>query len=223
MNKAKKAAVRFRKKYGLYRITYDSLKKAAKELGYSVILFGGSAADEDVDELIDALGVSKFAEGSKGFTYADKNYRLIFIHSGLSENERCVVLSHELGHVVCKHLGHSPVIGNDVAEEKEANDFSFYLLNPGFFQKVVIAFHEHKKRAIIISVAAVLVLFITAGLSYSAYESQFYGKYYVTSTGYKYHLKSCKYIKNKRNIKRFTKKQKELGSYSPCEVCLPNE
>ena len=223
MNKAKKAAIGFRKKYGLYRITYDRLKKTAKKLGYSVILFGGSTADEDVDELIDALHVSKFAESSKGFTYANKDYRLIFIHGGLSENERRVVLSHEIGHVVCEHLGHYPVIGNDVAEEKEANDFSFYLLNPGLFQKLAICLHEHKKWAVAVSVAAVLMLSIAAGISYTAYENQFYGRYYVTPTGYKYHLRSCKYIRNKKNIKRFTKKQKELGSYTPCEVCLPNE
>lgn len=223
MNKAKKEAKLVIRKYGTCNFSYGDLKKVSSDFGYTIVKFNNIENNEDVAALIDALGITDIARVSKGFTYSDNHYRLIFIHEALSEYEKRIVLSHEIGHIVCKHLDHSLVIGCDIIEEKEANDFSYYLLNPGFFQKVAVRLCSDKKKLVIIIVSAVLILTAAAAVSYGIYEKQFYGEYYVTATGSKYHLKSCRYLKGKTDIKRFTVKQKDSGNYSPCEVCLPNE
>lgn len=70
-------------------------------MGYTVIYFNNVLNDKNVTELIEALGLSLISERSKGFTYTDDNYRLIFIHEELADKEAAVVLAHELGHIRC--------------------------------------------------------------------------------------------------------------------------
>ena len=45
---------------------------------------------------------------------------------------------------------------------------------------------------------------------------------YVTSTGECYHKKECIFIKNKTNTRKLAKEEFEKGTYSPCDMCLPN-
>lgn len=44
------------------------------------------------------------------------------------------------------------------------------------------------------------------------------GEYYVTSSGTKYHLKNCKYLKNKSNVRQTSDPESE--GYSPCSFCI---
>jgi hypothetical protein len=46
---------------------------------------------------------------------------------------------------------------------------------------------------------------------------------YITYTGECYHKKECIFVKNKTNIKRLTKEEFESGTYSPCDMCLPDK
>lgn len=43
---------------------------------------------------------------------------------------------------------------------------------------------------------------------------------YVTSSGKKYHLSGCRYIKNKTNIKSLSQSEAQYLGYSPCSVCF---
>lgn len=64
------------------------------------------------------------------------------------------------------------------------------------------------------------------GENIKAFEStakKYYGEYYITSTGNKYHDKDCGYVKGKDNIERLTVEQYESGEYEPCGKCLPSE
>ncbi len=213
----------FVKKYKIEDVSYFSLKNAAKEMGYTIIEFNHISNEKNVQIIIDSLNIQEIAARSKGFTYADKNYRLIFINENLNESEKILVLSHELGHIFCSHLNSETVIGRDVREEYEANEFSHYLLNQGAWQKCHRALVKNKRMVI----AALIVLAIVTSLFSAAAiykkEQSYYDNYYITETGYKYHKKGCIFIKNKTNIRRLTKEQYETGKYTACKMCLPDE
>lgn len=221
-SKGKTEAKKFLEKYNLWDITSQNLKRICDDMGYTVVEFNHIYNDENVKTLLEALNIKKYAESSKGFTYADKNYRLIFLHDGLSEEEKTVVLSHEIGHVCCGHFNTAPILGKDVFEEYEANEFSRYILQrreKGGFSKT---FFKHKKLAAFL---AALVVF--AGIAYGAFslaerQKSYYGEFYVTPQGESYHEKECIFIKNKTTARRLTKEEFESGKYKPCRICIPH-
>lgn len=222
-NNIKKLAKKFRKKYRLASVDYRALKKAAVNMGYTVIEFNSICNEEDVETVVQNLNLSENLQKSRGFTYVSAEYRLIFINEDLSDEEKMIVLSHELGHVVCEHFLTAPIIGNDVKAEFEANEFSHYLLKSRGFTKVknVMAVH---RRALI---ASVLMLCLVVG-SLTAYfiirdRNLYMDNLYVTSTGERYHKKDCIYVKDKTNVKRLTKEDFDKDIYSPCNVCLPDD
>ena len=53
-------------------------------------------------------------------------------------------------------------------------------------------------------------------------NNSYYGEYYITENGTKYHEKDCMIIKDKNNTQRLTKSDYESGDYEPCQVCLPD-
>ncbi len=60
----------------------------------------------------------------------------------------------------------------------------------------------------------------TVSVSLSTSEAQAASKVYITPTGTKYHLKSCRTIKNSKLTKLTVKKAAKLG-YAACKVCNP--
>lgn len=162
-----KAVLRFRKECGLKSVDYKSLFKAAEKLGFTVIEFGGTVNDINVKNLIEALGLEAQTELTKGFTYVQGDYRLVFINAALSEREKTIVISHELGHIVLGHIGHRSFTGQDVQDEYEANEFSNFLLKSD--NKLFVAFSCYKgavitAAAVIIILTAVTLLLTSPGL-----------------------------------------------------------
>lgn len=213
----------FMRKYKIEDVTYLSLKNAASEMGYTIIEFNHISNEKNVQIIIDSLNIQEITTHSKGFTYADKNYRLIFINENLNESEKVLVVSHELGHIFCSHLNSETIMGKDVRDEYEANEFSHYLLNQGVLQKSCRAFVKNKRKlTAVLTVLAIATSLIGATAIYRREES-YSGNYYITETGYKYHKKECVFIKNKTNVKRLTREQYETGKYAPCKMCLPQK
>ena len=62
------------------------------------------------------------------FTYFSDKHRLVFINENLNEDEKTVVLAHEQGHIWNGHFSSKSVIGHDVMQEYQANEFEHYLL-----------------------------------------------------------------------------------------------
>ena len=56
----------------------------------------------------------------------------------------------------------------------------------------------------------------------AAQENRYYGDYYVTISGQKYHTKECFTISGSESAHRITKAEHESGQYSSCSICLPN-
>ncbi|GEM_PF-855496 len=206
-------------------ITYRTLTAAIERDGYTVVEFNGVDDPQPVQRLLRALRLPPNALRSRGFTYADSCYRIIFVHQDLSDSEKKLVLAHEIGHVVCGHMGTGTVIGNDVRQESDAAAFAQRLCADNT-QKTARrkAFLRAHKKAVCLSLALVLLLAVGTGAALSVAKiNSYYGRYYVTESGSKYHLADCRYVKTKTNAHRLTKTEYESGEYTPCSVCLPGE
>lgn len=218
----KKKVRQFRKKTGIaHKPGCAELRRAVERMGYTVVEFNNIYNDDAVAALIEALHIPDRVLNARGFTYADAARRLVFINEDLSEDEKAVVLAHETGHIFLRHMTTAPIIGNDVSEEYEANEFAHYLLNSGALSGIADLVRRNKKR-VIAAVAAILI--VAAGIT--AYcvissESQYYGEYYITPEGSRYHESDCAYIKDKSTARRMTIEEYESGDYTPCQRCIP--
>lgn len=217
----KKKAEAFLLRYISERLTLERMVSILRDQGFTLVQFNNIYNDEDVSAIITELKLSDMTDKLKGFTYVDKNHRLVFLHEDLSKDEKLLVLAHEEGHIFCEHFGHSAIIGKDVAEEFEANEFAHYILNPTIPEKSVSFIKRHKIISIAVITVIALGIFGCFGISQLIKEESYYGEYYVTSTGNKYHEEDCIFVKNKTNVHRLTKEEFESGEYEPCQICLP--
>lgn len=216
-------ACKFKKEFEITKLTYQSLCDIMLKQGYDIVFFNSIYNVPDVSNLITVLNLTELIKDRKGFTYADSNHRIIFLNEDLSEQEKLVVLLHEEGHIYCGHLNEKTVIGQDVIQEYEANEFVHYMLNDSLWQKVktVITCHTKVFSIIAISVIVLIIFGVTIGLITK--EKSYYGEYYITRSGNKYHEKDCIFVKDKSTTSRLTKEQFESGEYVPCGICLPDD
>ena len=221
-NAVKKKVYEIIRKYGLQSISFDNLSEAVENMGYTIILFEKYTNNTDVQTIIDNLGLQEYIQHSRGFTYADNNYRLLFLNDSLTCDEKMLVLAHETGHIVFNHIKSGVIIGNDVKEEFVANEFAHYLLNPGLILNAGIKIAFHRKAVVGISIALAIVILTELRIMTAKKQQSYYGNYYITTTGDKYHKKECIFVKNKKNVKRLTKDEFNSGEYEACDMCLPD-
>ena len=221
MNKAREKAKAFLKEYQLDQVTLEEIRRTLTGQGYTIVTFNHLVNDEPVAALIEALSLEEAVRKSRGFTYADQNHRLVFVHEDLSEEEERLVLVHEEGHIYCDHFSSLPVIGRDVAQEHEANEFTHYILNPTAGRKLGRLIK--KRKAGLLLAAAVLVLAVVGLLLLPDRQQPqtAIAEYYLTASGDKYHEQECIFIKNKTNVRQMTREELESGDYTPCGICLP--
>ena len=219
----KQKAHRFLAEFRISTLTLADLRTILAKQGFTIIEFNHILNDEPVDTVIHELQLTDLASRSKGFTYVDNHSRLVFVHEDLTDQEKLTVLLHEEGHIYCSHLNHSPVIGINISEEHEANEFSHYVLYPNPGERITRSMRAHPKTVSLLSL--LLLLLAIAGFSAQgiAREKSYYGDFYVTATGNKYHEEDCIFIKDKTSIRRLTLTEFESGTYEPCQVCLPHE
>ena len=217
-----KKVKQFKRKFGLLDCNCAALEKATAKQGYTIVEFNHVSNSDSVNTLIVSLGLQEYVSHSKGFTYADKNYRIVFIHEDLNEEERTKILAHENGHIFLGHFSTSQVIGKDVQEEYEANEFSHYLQTDSVTTKMQNGFIKHKKTCIAVIAIVVALAIVLTVFGYIEKEKQYYGEYYITETGNKYHERDCIFVKDKNNTQRLTVEQFESGEYAPCATCLPD-
>ena len=161
-NNIKEKATTFLRQYKLTTVNYSTLKKVANDIGYTIIEFDNIVNDKDVDTVIKNLDLGEAILKSRGFTYVSKDYRLIFINEGLNDEEKLLVLSHEMGHIACEHFSTAPIIGKDVKEEHEANEFSHYLLKESLFRKIKRTVSIHRKAFITTVIILCLILSVNS-------------------------------------------------------------
>lgn len=217
MNQKRKAA-EFKRKYSLKTINSADLWEALTAQGYTLVEFNSIENKEDVVALIEALQLEDQIARSKCFTYQNDKYRIVFIHEDLNDEERTIVLAHEEGHIWNGHLSANNVLGADVVQEYEANEFAHHLLKDKTGKK---------KRTKVTAVLLTLILLLTVGtgmfLKQNHDKAVYTDDLYRTETGGKYHVRDCMYIKDKTNVYRLTQEEFDSGEYEPCGACKPNE
>lgn len=212
----RKQTAEFRRKYKLKTINSAILCDALSEQGYTVVEFNGAVETENAQNLIDALEIRDQISHSRCFTYQSDKYRLVWIHEDLNEEERTIALAHEEGHILNGHLHTGSILGEDIVQEYEANEFAHYLLNDK---------SGSRKRIKLIIICTIAVVVLGSGLGLFMRQSHDAAVYtdnlYRTETGGKYHLRDCMYIKDKTDVYQLTLEEFESGEYEPCGACLP--
>lgn len=203
----------------LSALTLNDMQSIIAQQGYTIVLFNNLSNTDDVETLLSSLGLSELSKHSRGFTYTDGNFRIVFVHEGLSDAEKLIVLAHEEGHIYLNHMAKTSVLGNDVQEEAEANTFAQYVVSPSKGHKCSYWIKKHKLATVL---AAILAVAILTSASMLIWNSIHWTNYYITETGSKYHCEDCKYLKGKDNTIRLTRDLYRSGLYEPCEVCLSN-
>lgn len=203
------------------RLSLDDLVQIAGELGYTVIDFSQTAREGNAETLIRELGLESFARNGKSFVYRNNDVKLVFLCETMSAKEKLYAMAHELGHVYCGHLKNGACCNEaDMEEEHEANEFAHYLLHPGCYAKTVTRLYKHRVLAIIFAVVLILGIISIPVIRQIQLSKSYYGEYYVTENGEKYHIADCPVIKDKSNTHRLTIEEYESGAYEPCQICL---
>ena len=214
----KKRVKAFKRKYAIKTINSKVLCDVLLKQGYTIIRFNGVEEEEDVQALIDALDILEYVNSCKCFTYNDDKYRLVFINEGLNEEETEIVLAHEEGHILAGHLQIRNVIGNDIIQEYQANEFVHYLL----LDKT-----GNKRKIKLFTVMLLLILIMSVGVGMlvkTRHDEVVYTEdFYRTETGSKYHVQNCMYIKDKIDVYRLTREEFGSGEYEPCGACMPDK
>lgn len=221
-NAAKKKAKKLLIQFGISKLTLDSMLYVIESQGYEVIEYSQSDTGSSAWMVINNLNLCQYANSGKAFAYQKGRTKLIFVCEDLSADEKLYALAHEEGHILCGHLIAGVCDGNLVEQEYQANEVAHYLINPPFYIKVWIKLLEQKKLAVtIISVIGVLAVVLIIAMTVHR-NSSYYGHYYITKNGSKYHEEDCIIIKDKSNTRRLTEEDFASGEYEPCQVCLPN-
>ncbi len=206
--------------YNLRTVTLDNLVYIIEDQGYEIVEF--NLTDIATNHVLEKLGLTGYAKSRKAFTYKQGLARFVFIFEDLSANEKLLALAHEVGHIFCMHLKDGNVECS-VDEEYEANEFAHHLLHPGVWMRFRCWLISHKKYVIAASVVAVVVVIGAILITQVVQSRSYYGEYYITESGEKYHKEDCIFVKDKTNVKRLTEKDYYSGEYDPCQICLPED
>lgn len=215
----KQIATKMLKDYRIIRPTLDDACKIVRDQGYEVIDFDPRDKSEAISVLSQELGLSTQIMAQDAFLVHNNRIQLMFVRDSLAVDEKLIAMVHELGHILCGHMRdgcHLPTI----TEEYEANEFTHYALNPPLYSRFAVVILRHKKLSLFIA-AALLILMLGGAVTQQALvRANYYGDYYVTQSGNKYHLSTCYILKNKVGVRRLTNDEYESGAYEPCSVCI---
>lgn len=211
------------KRNQLQCLTLEAVQKIIQAQGFTIISFNNLSNAPDVTTLINSLNLKDTVQRSKGFTYADRNFRLVFVHEGLTNDEKLLVLAHEEGHIFLNHLGHNPILGIDICEEHEADEFARFAISPSALYRMYAWVRTHRGPILLSMIVVVAIAVGVAFIARTEAQKTQNSSYYITETGTKYHRKECIFIKGKSNTKILTREQIKSGNYAPCDVCLPDK
>ena len=221
---ARKTAYSTLKQHRLTKPSLDDLLLVTKGQGYSIIDFSISDTDSSTKELLQELDLESFAHTCNSFVFKSGDIKLVFLRETMNAGEKLYALAHELGHILCGHLEKRTTCSiADLDEEHEANEFAHYLLHPGPDTKARIIICSHKILAIVALVILLLGIVSIPVIKQLQISRSYYGEYYVTESGEKYHSSDCPIIKDRTNIHRLTIEEYESGKYEPCQICLSEE
>ncbi len=215
-----KQAFDFFKKFKITTLDAEILSSIIEKQGYTIVEFSRVSNSDDVEQLLIALGVKALSLTTGAFTYADNNWRIVFIEEGLSEDEKLILLAHEEGHIFCGHLGNmTGIVGDSVIKEHEANEFAHELIKKASCRSIYLWFYIHKVKAICISVVAVLLIIALIFGGIALYKNARMNDYCRTKYGQRYHKPDCEVLIG-HQVTYNSKENFEKIGLTPCGVCL---
>ena len=231
-NLAKETARKILIQNKLYALTdYNALQRIVETNRFTIIEYKKHTNSEPVSELINRLRVENETQQYDSFLYIHNNLRFIFINAELSDEDKCSLLRHELGHIIDPNFKNGDVGYSKIKREEFANEFSLYSKNPGIIFKFYI-FIIRKWKLLIGMIALIacilglsfimnsLIIQPTSNVSTSGNTDH---TYYITSGGKKYHRKFCIIVKYRTNLTEVTCNEAINTGYKPCLVCMPGE
>ena len=136
-------------------ITINLIEDLLKAKGWSILKYDVNNGKQI--ELLKQYNIFAIAKRTKAFTYKRKTEKIVFIRSGLSANDKRMLLAHELGHIILGHMSSNNILGYkpggliDEGQEDEANEFALEFLAP-----VCILSQKHINTPQLISAATLL-------------------------------------------------------------------
>jgi len=233
-NLAKKIAYKTLIKYKYYLLNnYTYLKNIIELNQFTIIEYKKHNNSEPVSELIQRLKLEEEIAKNNSFIYINNNLKLLFLNSNVSDEEKCALLRHELGHICDPNFNNSNLHYSNIQKEEFANEFSCYIKNPGICF-IIFAFLI-KKWVILVSaitLIACVLWFSFANNIFNILQAKPATRdastteisdslYYVTSSGKKYHKKHCIIIKYKNNLTEIKLNDAINKGYNPCLICNP--
>ena len=218
---AKRNAKEILLQYGISKPTLENVIFIIEEHGYELLEYSRNGTSSAIYQVIQKLNLLPYALSGKAFAYRNNDTKVVFVCEEMSAPEKLYALAHELGHIVCYHLGNG-MTENEVEQEYMANEFAHFLLNPPFTLKVAVWVKNHKKATIISAISILLAIVVVVVGVNIAQSKTYYKEYYITEGGEKYHEKDCIFVKDKTNTRRLTEKDFYSGEYDPCQICLPD-
>ena len=214
---------------------YTDLRRIIESNQFTIIDYKKHANSKPVTELIKRLGVEKETLQNDSFLYIKNNLKFVFINADISDEDKCSLLRHELGHICDPDLKTNSLQNSVIKREEFANEFSFYTKKPGIIFKFYLLMIKKRKlfAGIIALIAFVLGLAVMINTLLLPPAKPVTGDasihtlsgstYYVTSAGKKYHRKNCITIKYKNNLTEVELNEAINKGYKPCMVCNPEE
>lgn len=194
--------------------TVSDLEKALQAQGFSLVEYSRISNSKEVSTLLNSLRLLEYAAGQSAFTYQDPNLRIVFMQENLSQQEQLILLSHELGHILCGHMGQVRTTGpaSGVLQEQEANEFAAYLMR----------YNQRRKprRIIIWTVVCILAAALAAFLILHIPEADADQTVYLTQSGKCYHREDCKFVEGKTNTTAVTLAQAKEAGFDACTWCF---
>ena len=157
--------------------------------------------------------------------------KFIFINEDVSDYDKQILLSHEIGHICDERISDSEIIYSNAQMENYANEFSHYLNKPSTTIKLLTFLLKKPILCILIFVIAISAFSgIIALNNHSSIKQETIttdslnnlstDMYYVTSSGKKFHKNYCKHIRYKTNITGFSLEDAVSKGYLPCLDCI---
>ena len=235
-NSPKHIALKTLIKHKLYLLNnYTDLRHIIESNKFTIIEYKKHTNSEPVTELIKKLRVEKETQQNDSFLYINNNLKFVFINADISDEDKCSLLRHELGHICDPEMKNSNSQIFRIKREEFANEFSCYIKNPDICLKLCV-FLMKKWKLLVAGTTLIACLlgvaFITKTLIIPPAKSvtgnvstyvNFDNTYYVTSAGEKYHLKHCIIIKYKNNLTEIKITDAINEGYKPCMICNPKE
>ncbi len=216
------------------KLTLDDLFDIIEKTGFRVIEYKKYSYSDYLNKLINKLDIEKEIQEKDAFLYYNDRLKFVFLNEDLSDEDKYIVLSHEIGHIYDEQFLLSETVYSNTKKETFANEFVHYLNRFPVGFRAFNFLHKKPLAGILAltitlsSFAGIAVLNKSHSLNYFSpavantvnFKNLSPDMYYITSTGTKYHKSFCKHVKYNPNVQGFHPSDKVLEDYMPCLDCI---